>query len=265
YTSCEIEHIDLDLQEILFEAKDGNFFLRKEIKEKIIFSEIDFFQDSLLLNIDVIIARNFLSILSPEYFSKAVSIFNLSLIDEGFLVLSSGEKVEINQEMFYQNQDLEEKNFFVNKICDNYDKMSLIEKYEQPKLIEAMLYQTMKNLQDQFVVVSKNDLRIILRKGNLEEYIETGKEKEDNLLVLAKDSIRYELEEAIKFVKEHNTSKLEKVPYYTKEGKANMVYLDVIPLPDNNIARDLFLVLFFHPSGKSDNYHTNKRPGVKFR
>jgi two-component system CheB/CheR fusion protein len=89
--------IDVDVSperlERFFVKEDGNYRIKKEIRELVVFAEQNMLADPPFTKLEILSCRNLLIYLNPDVQRRLVPMFHYALKPGGFLVLGSSESI----------------------------------------------------------------------------------------------------------------------------------------------------------------------------
>ncbi len=89
-----------------FNKEDGGYRIRKEIREKVIFTPHNLLSDPPFSRLDLVMCRNLLIYLKRDVQKDVAELFHYSLSSHGYLVLGTSENLE-NKELFsVENKDV---------------------------------------------------------------------------------------------------------------------------------------------------------------
>ena len=100
YSKRQLENVsDTRLQQF-FTKTDGNYQIKKIIRDMCIFATHNFLKDPPFAKMDLITCRNVLIYMEPFLQKKAFSTFHYSLNEKGFLLLGKSETTGSSSELF---------------------------------------------------------------------------------------------------------------------------------------------------------------------
>jgi two-component system, chemotaxis family, CheB/CheR fusion protein len=100
YTEHEMESVPEDMRERYFDAADGRFAFRKDLRRAIIFGRNNLVQDSPISRLDLLICRNTLMYFTAETQSRILRHFHFALVPTGALILGKSEMIVSHRELF---------------------------------------------------------------------------------------------------------------------------------------------------------------------
>jgi two-component system CheB/CheR fusion protein len=100
YTERELGDIPKRILEKYFEANDGRYVFRKELRRHVIFGRHDLIQDAPISRIDMLVCRNTLMYFNAETQAKILTRFQFALNDHGVLFLGRAETLMAHTSTF---------------------------------------------------------------------------------------------------------------------------------------------------------------------
>ncbi|MEM6383246.1 MAG: chemotaxis protein CheB [Pseudomonadota bacterium] len=100
YPETSLEEVPRDFIDEYFEKVPTGYVLKKEIRERIVFSIHNVIQDPPFLNVDFISCRNLLIYFQSSLQSQVLSRFHYSLVPNGILFLGKSETTAANDTLF---------------------------------------------------------------------------------------------------------------------------------------------------------------------
>lgn len=91
YTEREVAEVPPALLEKYFEASEGRYVFRKDLRRHVIFGRHDLIQDAPISRVDMLICRNTLMYFNAETQAKILARFQFALNDHGVLFLGRAE------------------------------------------------------------------------------------------------------------------------------------------------------------------------------
>ena len=91
YTKDAVESVPAALREKYFEAIDGRYTFRKDLRRQVIFGRHDLIQDAPISKVDLLVCRNTLMYFNAETQARILSRFHFALNEGGVLVLGRAE------------------------------------------------------------------------------------------------------------------------------------------------------------------------------
>jgi two-component system, chemotaxis family, CheB/CheR fusion protein len=100
YTEQEVAEVPPPLLEKYFEASDGRYAFRKDLRRHIIFGRHDLIQDAPISRVDLLVCRNTLMYFNAETQAKILQRFQFALNDHGVLFLGRAETLMTHTSTF---------------------------------------------------------------------------------------------------------------------------------------------------------------------
>lgn len=244
-----------------FMNEKKSYRVKKELREKIIFSVQNILQDPPFSKLDLLCCRNLLIYLETEAQHKLLPLFHFSLRPGGILFLGNSESIGLFANLFSslsKKWKLYKRRDVVDLQRPLLDFSRHIQNVGTPPTAKAMAVdmkkdlnlaeQTRKVLLENFtpacvVINAQGDIFYI--HGRTGKYLEPAAGRPRmNILDMARQGIRLELGTAIRLAAA-TTKKVGRSPLRVKtNGKSQSVGLTVQPFPADHHADDLLLVIF---------------------
>ncbi|MES2648840.1 MAG: chemotaxis protein CheB [Bacteroidota bacterium] len=255
YSKSDIAGISRGRLKKFFTEKDGNYHVKKAVRDMCVFAMHSFIKDPPFSKMDFISCRNVLIYMEPFLQKKALTTFHYALNPNGFLLLGKSETNSSMPELF----NLSEKKAklynrrqvpasFIHVVSPrsvqtlpDYNEKSKIMNTNFEKAADDVM---LRNYVPAGVVV--NELMDIVQfRGNTSIFLEQAPGKPThNLLKLAKNGLGFELRSMLlKVKKENHIVKKDRIAL-TINGRPQYISIEIIPLP--NIVEPHNLVLFYH-------------------
>ena len=100
YRPAELEGISTSRLQQFFTKTDGNYQITKLIRDMCVFANHNLLKDPPFSKIDLVSCRNVLIYLEPVLQKRALTSFNYSLNENGYLLLGKSETIGANTELF---------------------------------------------------------------------------------------------------------------------------------------------------------------------
>ena len=100
YNAREMEGVPEELREKYFEASNGRFAFRTDLRRTIIFGAHDLVQDAPISRLDLLICRNTLIYFNSEAQARILARFHFALLDDGYLFLGKSELLLTHARLF---------------------------------------------------------------------------------------------------------------------------------------------------------------------
>jgi two-component system CheB/CheR fusion protein len=100
YSQQEVADVPAPLLEKYFDAGDGQYAFRKELRRQIIFGRHDLIQDAPISRVDLLVCRNTLMYFNAETQARILQRFQFALNDHGILFLGRAETLMTHTSTF---------------------------------------------------------------------------------------------------------------------------------------------------------------------
>jgi two-component system CheB/CheR fusion protein len=100
YTHAAMEQVPAEYIQKYFDPAPTGYIVKKSLREKIVFSYHNIFEDPPFLNIDMISCRNLLIYFQAALQAEVFSRFHYSLVPEGVLFLGKAEAITASENLF---------------------------------------------------------------------------------------------------------------------------------------------------------------------
>ena len=100
YNSKQIEPVPAELRERYFDAVNGTYAFRKDLRRSVIFGRNDLLQDPPISKIDLLVSRNTLMYFDSKTQAHVLGNFHFALRDDGFLFLGKSEALAASSNLF---------------------------------------------------------------------------------------------------------------------------------------------------------------------
>ncbi len=256
YTNSEMNGLSAGRLQQFFTKTDGKFRINKAIRDACVFAHHNYLKDPPFAKIDLISCRNSLIYLEPFLQKKALTTFHYALKEKGFLVLGKSETAGQATELyitfdktskFYTRKAV--KGNFLHVLADRNDG---IKKDVNNKTVgsESKKDDFQKSgdevLLSKYVpagVIVNEEMDIVQFRGATGMWLESSPGKPtSSLLKMAREGLAFELRNALHKVKKSKKTLVKDNIPLQYAGKAHLVTIEVIPLPDTQ--EPYFLVLF---------------------
>ncbi|CAN5159624.1 chemotaxis protein CheB [soil metagenome] len=258
YTKKEIEGISESRLLQFFDKTDGDFQIKKSVRDMCVFAVQNFLKDPPFSNIDLVSCRNVLIYFEPFLQKKAFSMFHYALNDKGFLLLGKAEAIGNAPDLF---APFAIKNKIYTRIqtavrfsggeTEFYPKHSTENVTPPDREIKKDDFQ--KSADDVMLlshmpsgVVVNDQFDIVQFRGNTIDYLVPALGKATlNLFKMAKEDLGFELRNALHKAKISGHSVIQTNIPLPADKKS--VSIEVIPLLKTQAPH--FLILFKEPTG----------------
>jgi len=241
-----------------FFTSDGNlFYIRKEIREMIIFAPQSIIKDPPFTKLDLISCRNLLIYLNAELQKKIIPLFHYSLLPKGILFLGSSETIGEFVDLF----SIADKKWKIYKRRDSiYSAQPFIEFpvsrptgkiYETvmkknevkniPQLAEKIILQ---NYSPNCVIISENG-DIVYIHGRTGKYLELiNGEAKMNIFEMAREGLQQELPTLIRKVLSKRKPITVEGIKVKSNGSTQLIKLTVKPIKEPMSMLGSLLIIF---------------------
>lgn len=100
YRPADVEGVSESRLRQFFNKIDGNYQVRKSIRDMCVFAHHNFLKDPPFSRLDLITCRNVLIYLEPVLQKKAITAFHYALANHGFLMLGKSESIGKDSDLF---------------------------------------------------------------------------------------------------------------------------------------------------------------------
>ena len=262
------------LQRYFTKEDDGQYCIKKSIREMLVFAPQDINKDPPFTKLDILCCRNLLIYLGPELQKRLFPVFHYSLKTDGILFLGSSESVGQTSKLF-SVLDKKWKIYALKTSSKNAPPLLNFQQpdvsFDQPdlqvpenirkaeeisalQLVETILQQSNASP----CAIIDDDSNVIYIHGRTGKFLETPEGKISvNILEMARGSLKSSLAKAIRKVatiKQGVSIRNMRI----EEDDGDDCYLDLFvkPVLEQSVVRGLMMVVFEEktkPSSKSAN------------
>jgi len=100
YSSKQLQEVDPALRERYFQAANGGFAFRNDLRRCVIFGRNDLHKDPPISRVDLLISRNTLMYFSPDIQERILANFHFALRSGGYLVVGKAEALQKGRRLF---------------------------------------------------------------------------------------------------------------------------------------------------------------------
>jgi two-component system CheB/CheR fusion protein len=239
-----------------FARTNGQYQISKSIRDICIFAKQDVARDPPFSNLDIVSCRNVLIYFKPQVQKKIIPLFHYALKPGGFLLLGKSESIGAFQELFsplnkgiaYSRRPVPSKANFGMAVTEPYAQKEFVKK----AFVESPLIKLENEVERILVsryappgVVVNEDMDILIFRGDTSPYMSPSSgEASLNLLKMAREELRWELQTAVYLVKKQKAPvKREKIPV-KHNGNYREVDIELVPIQTPESKEAFFLVLF---------------------
>ncbi|HTN37908.1 MAG TPA: CheR family methyltransferase [Arachidicoccus sp.] len=269
YIKKELEGISASRLLQYFDLNDGQYQVKKAIRDMCVFACHNFLKDPPFAKMDLISCRNVLIYLEPFLQKKALTTFHYALNEKGILWLGKSETTGSASDLFI---DHDKKNKLYSRKSISGRHMNVVsERNETVYRQKDYAFQSQEGKISDFqkradtIVLSKytpvgvivnEQLDIVQFRGSTGEYLEPSPGKASlNVLKMAREGLSFEIRSAFQ------KSRIWDEPFI-KEGiplnkGKKLVTIEIIPLPDT--LEPYYLILFRDSLSLSANMSVAER------
>lgn len=272
YKKAELENLSPERLERFFTKVDGNYQIKKEVREKCIFAYHDFLKDPPFGQMDFISCRNVLIYMQPHLQKKALTTFHYALKRKGYLLLGRSETVSSVSDLF---SPIEKKDKLFSR-RDKTGKFMQVETQRREENFRTRSVAKNENIRTDFqktaddVILNKytpagvvidEAMEIVHFRGRTGQFLEPQAGKPSlNLLKMAKPGLAFELRNIIHHAKKEGKAVVKESIPLPGENNQHLISLEAIPLP--NLADPHYLILF-HDSASEHDFSDSERAPEK--
>jgi two-component system CheB/CheR fusion protein len=255
YTKSQMEGINPQRLQEFFNKVNGNYQVKKSIRDMCIFALHNFLKDPPFGKMDFVSCRNVLIYMEPYLQKKALTTFHYSLNTHGFLLLGKSETTSSVTDLF-TSAGKNDKLFTCKDVPGKF-MLPATQRHEQsfrdlnvsPK-IEIVRNDFQKTADDIMLsrfspagVVVNEAMDIVYFRGNTSNYLEqTPGKPTHNLLKMAKQGLSFELRNILHKTKKDNVTVIKEDVPVEINGRQSKVTFEAIPL--STTIEPHYLVLF---------------------
>jgi two-component system CheB/CheR fusion protein len=242
-----------------FVKKDGNYKIKKEIRETVLYAAQNLVSDPPFTKLDLICCRNLLIYMNTTIQKKILPLFHFTLNPEGYLFLGSSETIGAFANLFtpidVKWKIFQRKGLAIQKPAA-YAPLGFMPTSPETELTIKRVTREMnvreimgRIILDKYAppsVLVNERYEILYFQGNTDQYLAPPSgEPSFNILKMAREGLRYKLTTALRQgMKEKRTVSYQGVQLKQKDGSVT-VDLHIQPLLETPEApANLFLVVF---------------------
>jgi two-component system CheB/CheR fusion protein len=243
YTEASLSEMSESRVKKYFTISSGEFEVKKQFREHIVFSKHNLLADPPFKNIDLVVCRNLLIYFNLEAQKQVMPFLHYSLNNNGILFLGKSENITGYEHMFapidkqnkiFKHIQTTRKDYLLNMFTPRDNKKELLLKKEptneQPPLHEIVINEASKVLLPNIVVVNEQ-MEVLYKKGEMEFLTIPEGYVSYNLFKMVDPKLAIDLRAIINFAKSENkmqTTSLLPITIKDKEVKFLKVFL--VPL-----------------------------------
>lgn len=259
YTKKEVEKLSTQQLQEFFTKKDGNYQINKSIRDTFVFAVHNFLKDPPFGKMDLISCRNVFIYMEPYLQKKALTTFHYALNPKGFLLLGKSETISSVTELFasadktdklYTRKDIPGK--FIHTVSKRSEQdFSEINSNIKSESLRTDFQKTADDIilskYTPVGVVVNEAFDIVHFRGSTGNFLEQAPGKPSyQVLKMAKHGLAFELRNLLHKAKKENKSVTKNNIPFKIDGRASMITIEAIPLP--NIVEPHYLILFHEDS-----------------
>jgi two-component system CheB/CheR fusion protein len=100
YTRRDLEPVARELRDRYFDAQEGGFAFRSDLRRAVVFGRHDLVRDPPISRVDLVLARNVLMYFNPQLQAKIVGDFHFALREDGYLFVGKSEMLLARSRLF---------------------------------------------------------------------------------------------------------------------------------------------------------------------
>ena len=239
-------------------TSEGNlYYIRKEIREMLVFAQQSIIKDPPFTKLDLISCRNLLIYLNTELQKKIIPLFHYSLLPNGILFLGSSEticgfvdlfsmldkkwKIYGRRDSIYSAQSFIDFPVSRSKGKSNETVMKTNGENNIARLAEKIILQ---NYSPACVIITGNG-DIVYIHGRTGKYLElTDGEAKMNIFEMAREGLQQELPALIRNVLSNKKSLTAEEVKVKTNGRARLINITVKPIKEPAEMQGSLLVIF---------------------
>ncbi len=265
YAKKEVHGISAARLQQFFTVVDGQFQIKKSIRDTCVFAYHNYLKDPPFARIDLISCRNSLIYLEPFLQKKALTTFHYALKEKGFLLLGKSETTGQAIELF-NTFDKISKIYSRKPVRGNFLHILGNRRDDTPRTGNTISHNNSENNKDDFQksadsfllsnyvppgVIVNEEMDIVQFRGSTGTWLEASPGKPSlNVLKMSREGLAFELRNALHKAKKSHTALIKENIPLDFAGKERLVTIEVIPLP--NTIEQYYLILFRDTSVSAD-------------
>jgi two-component system CheB/CheR fusion protein len=241
-----------------FFTSEGNiFYVRKEIREMLIFAPQSIIKDPPFTKLDLISCRNLLIYFNTELQKKIIPLFHFSLLSNGILFLGSSETISGFVDLFsmldkkwkiYKRRDsvFSEQAFIEFPVSRGKGKVyeTIIKKNEVRNITQLAEKIILQSYSANCVIINENG-DIVYIHGRTGKYLElTNGEAKMNIFEMAREGLQQELPALIRKVLSSKKSLTAEGIKIKSNGSTHLINLKVKPIKEPAEMLGSLLIIF---------------------
>ncbi len=241
-----------------FFTSEGNlFYIRKEIREMLVFAPQSIIKDPPFTKLDLISCRNLLIYLNSELQKKIIPLFHYSLLPNGILFLGSSETISGFVDLFsmldkkwkiYKRKDsiYSAQPFIEFPVSRSRGKTyeTIVNKNEVKNITRLAEKAILQNYSPNCVIINGNG-DILYIHGRTGKYLElTNGEAKMNIFEMAREGLKQELPATIRKVLSGNKQLTVEGIKVKTNGRARLINITVKPIKEPAELQGSMLIIF---------------------
>lgn len=254
YSNVDVQHIADERLQNYFVKSNGQYHVKKVIRDMCVFAVHNFVKDAPFAKIDLISCRNVLTYFNPFLQNKALTSFHYALKDKGILFLGKSETV-VHAQGLFENIAEEEKIYVRQSIPNRYvsEVTKPVQNHLQEKVKTTELKENQKNDFQKIVsdilfskytpvsVIIDENLEIVHFHGDTSPFLSPSSGKPSfNILKMVDENIKSELHDTILKVKKEKIN-IRKDNFPVKK-QSHLASFEVLLLQNDN---EHLMILFY--------------------
>ena len=255
YSKAEVENISDTRLNNYFIKSNGNYEVRKLIRDMCVFAPQNFLKDPPFAKMDLISCRNVLIYMDTFLQKKALTTFHYALNEKGFLLLGNSETIGASSDLFSQFV-INDKIYLRKNVPGRFIHVAT-ERKEEALITKAKTLTKQETVHTDFrkgaeaIMISKSPASVVVNEqmdivhihGDITPFLQQPQGKPThNLMKMAREGLAFELRNAIHKVKSSENSVIKEGIPIKLNGEQFLVTVTISPL--TNIVDLHFLIQF---------------------
>lgn len=239
-----------------FHKTDGHYLISKLIRDCCVFARQDVTRDPPFSRVDLVSCRNTLIYLDQILQKAVMRVFHYSLIETGLLFLGPAEDIGTAPDLF---QAVDRKHKIYGRkasparftVSPSFPRSALnLSAAPAPAIAASLDWQTQADqlIQNRYApdgVIINQDLTVLQVRGRIGYYLQSPTPgRSQNLLLLARDNLQFQIREAVAAAMVNNIPVQRKGLHLEHQGEEREINIEVIPLSVPS-ARDRYYFVVF--------------------
>lgn len=243
-----------------FMREDGNYRIKKNIREMVLFATQNIIRDPPFTKIDILCCRNLLIYIKPEMQRRIMPIFHYSLKRDGVLFLGNSETIGNFTQLFsvldrkwkiYKKiESITAKNHIVDFALMPRSEILMPARSDKiivddiPRLTEKIL---LEKYAPPCVIIDENGV-IRYIQGRVGKYLELAPgEARLNIFEMAPEGLKMEIQIAVRKALSQKIEVISENLRLQSDNKCNVINLKIKPLKTDDNTNQLTMVIFEEP------------------